>query len=308
MTSVFGKNKIKEENIHEKETSGAKQSAFQVDKSLPEILNESANGSEEFSFKFFDGKSSTASQTLEDQSLQQAKKKKKKKKKKNTVANNDVASSDDDQTPVANTMNEQEAVPKALSDKTKDLTSAMKNLQLQSESKASSLSVCREKVPAVKVNSKKDSKKEQQSKKSKSKQNPDEDDDMAFLDSIIAEQQQQLKKQREAEKSQKKKNKKTIIGSGPRFMSSKDPSLNTEQQKFMKFGKAKNLVSKGGMKVKDPNWLSDQAAEKYSTTTGTEKGGTIIDESRVIRPPSSTQNLEPVVYHQSPFTFSFGGL
>jgi hypothetical protein len=312
MKSIFDKSKIKEETFNETRAIGTDSSTFQVDKALPVILNESSFGSEAFSFNFFDNKSINSSKPLVDRDHQLVKKKKKKKKKKNTnsgtIVNSDSADNSDEEEnegeavvrePTPNKSSEQgSTTAKESNEVKKALTTAMKNLSLQPEAK-----IVTNESEIVKPKSKKDSKKEQQSKKSKSKQKPNEDDDMAFLDSVIAEQ----KKQQDADKS-KKKNKKAVVGSGPSFISSKDPLLNTEQQKLLKFGKAKNLVSTGGMKIKDPNWLGDQTAEENSAAGRNRNQETILDDSRVIRPPPSTQTAESVVYHHSPFTFSFGGL
>lgn len=87
--------------------------------------------------------------------------------------------------------------------------------------------------------------------------------------------------------------------SGPHFMSPNDPELDPKTKLLAKYGHGKNLVAIGPKKVRDPLWIAPSLPSTTATTSATESIAVV---------ETTTSNNNAVQYHQSPFSFSFGGL
>jgi hypothetical protein len=143
----------------------------------------------------------------------------------------------------------------------------------------------------------------------------DIDSDDEFLDALIKTQQEEAAKAAATSKQAKKAaptpsvpNKSplkqppglSIVSkpSGPRFMSPNDPELDPKTKMIAKYGQGKNLVAIGPKKVRDPSWIAPSTpANPIDTTT-----------LPVENAASALGTGSTVQYHQSPFSFSFGGL
>jgi hypothetical protein len=303
---------------------------------IAQILKEQKPEESAFNFNF----------ALEESSKSKKKKKNKKKKKSGSSKLDQEESSDDEKE--SDQLNHNAGQSELVKD--------MESLTIQPSPTEKNLSKGVEKnstVKDTKDNTKKATKAKKKLSKSENKKTPANkmDDELAFLDSLIAENE---KESQEQKKQQKKKQKEeNATAKGPKFIVPSDPSLKEDEKLLRKFGKGKNLVSKGPTKVKDPNWLGDQeetipstnekkemtmskpvpqkekepnqsTTSSSSNNSNTNSNGkkqspavTIIpEETKIIRPPlppglsapSTSQSAEKIVYHHSPFTFSFGGL
>ena len=119
-------------------------------------------------------------------------------------------------------------------------------------------------------------------------------------------------------------------GSGPHFLSAKDPELDEATKQRFRFGMGRNLVAIGPAKVRDPNWLppppglTRKPPISTASTTGSVKstsgglGGLFGKKegasaagrgSTALGADSGGISSAPVeVSHSSPFSFSFNGL
>eukprot|EP01040_Poterioochromonas_malhamensis_P013742 gene13742-15150_t len=308
----------------------AKQEEAPVTNTLSEIATPTPTQQEsQFTFNFFEEKDK-----LSNPSEQQQKKKKKKKKKASTNPSNSSIVDEKEEA------DDEELKPSANLKPTEDINNSTIDSQIDQELvnslKATSLNqhpppptpqplISSQQSKEPPQASKK--KKTTSSKKNKSKAKNDakelDDDIMKFLDGIIESQKEETLKQQKLKPSpssntqsklKSKNTKPTDSTKGPKFITanSADVAKLDEQEKLkLKYGKGKNLVSVGPKKVKDPNWL------------GPPPGLTKVSDAdlRVIRPPEQTQPSSKVnsnsnsntansdvVYHHSPFTFSFTGL
>lgn len=301
-----------------------KQEEVPITSTLSEIASTQAQQESQFTFNFFEEKDNSS-----NPADQQQKKKKKKKKKASTNPSNptilDEKEEDDEELkPVAS------ANLKPTEDINNSTIDSRIEQQLINSLQATSLNQPPPPPTPQSVESSQQSKEPSQaskkkkkntsSKKNKSKAKSDakesDDDIMKFLDGIIESQKEETLKQQKLKPSssnnqsklKSKNTKPTDSTKGPKFITanSADVAKLDEQEKLkLKYGKGKNLVSVGPKKVRDPNWL------------GPPPGLTKVSDAdlRVIRPPEQAQpsskannSNTDVVYHHSPFTFSFTGL
>jgi hypothetical protein len=169
-------------------------------------------------------------------------------------------------------------------------------------------------------------------KKTKAKKKKGKKDNVPMTDDVDEDEEEKLilqaiedaKESRKQLEKQNKKNKKKETQKdnkkGPKYLSSKDPTLDNDQKLFLKFGKGKNLVATGPTKIRDNNWLhqnidenaivvkSDEIIETLPTTMDTNNSNSHSIETLQQQQQVEQESSNNITYHYNAFTFSFPGL